>query len=355
MQLRKYIFIITIICFIYTIIPALPVNSQALTFGISPENPNIPYFELTLNPGESVSDTLIAKNFSGETLNLMVEPVDGKTATNGGISYDFLNKGGPSQWISTTINSKYEIRPYRIQRIPFTISVPLNTPPGEYVAGFLAALVPTEPTHDPNINESGNNFSVNVVTQIAVHVIIHVPGNEICKVEIKKMDATVFGGQWRFSMILNNSGNIHLKGKSNITIVDSTTQKTIDTREINLGFFVPKTDLLSENNFEIPAPGTYDYNIEFIDGKNSACHFTFNGTVVYGSQEQDLLATQSTILAQLAEPSSTPMPISTLFINTDAFDSATNSTYWYVWASLGVLLVAVGLVVYAVSILKRRK
>ena len=338
-----------------TLFITLPVQSQALTFGIAPENPEISYFEFSLNPGESVSDAVIAKNFSSDTLNLMVEPVDGKTATNGGISYDFENTSGPSSWIHIATETRFEIRSFHIQKLPFTVTVPLGTPPGEYVAGFLTALVPTTPTPVPANQENNDNLSVNVVTRVAIAVIIHVPGEETCTMEMKSLDATVFGGKWRYAMVLTNTGNVHLKGSARITIIDSASKSKLEEREIQIGYFVPDSDMVSNNSFEIPSPGTYHYTIEFQDAKISSCRFIFEGDTEYGSQEQSLLATQSSLIAHYNQPTPTPSPTKLPLPGVISEVKTPGTSYWYIWISGVIFLISVGLVIYAISVLKRRK
>jgi hypothetical protein len=333
----------------------LPVQSQALTFGIAPENPELSYFEFTLKPGESVSDAVIAKNFSSGTLNLMVEPVDGKTATNGGISFDFENTAGPSSWIHIANDTRFEIRSFHIQKLPFTVTVPIGTPPGEYVAGFLTALVPTTPTPEPSNPANENNFSVNVVTRVAIAVIIHVPGEENCKLEMKSLEATVFGGKWRYAMVLTNTGNVHFKGVARIAIMDITSKRKLEEREIQIGYFVPDSDMVSNNSFEIPSPGTYHYTVEFQDTKNPSCRFIFEGDTKYGSEEQNLLATQSTLLAHYNQPTPTPSPTIKPLPAVISEIKTPGTSSWYIWISGVIFLISVGLVIYAISVLKRRK
>ncbi len=338
-----------------TLFTTLPVQSQALTFGIAPENPEISYFEYSLNPGESATGAVIAKNFSADTLSLMVEPVDGKTATNGGISYDFENTSGPSSWINFSNETRFEIRSFHIQKLPFKVTVPVGTPPGEYVAGFLSALVPTTPTPEPATQGNNNNLSVNVVTRVAIAVIIHVPGEETCKMSMKSLNASVFNGKWRYAMVLTNTGNVHFKGTARITIMNSDSKSLIAEREIQIGYFVPDSDMVSNNSFEIPPPGIYHYLVEFQDAQKSSCRFIFEGETEYGSEEKNLLATQSTLLAHYNQPSSTPSPTDKPLPEVISEVKTPGTSYWYIWISGVIFLISVGLVIYAISVLKRRK
>ena len=108
----------------------LPIDSvygQNIIFGIKPEKPNQSYFEYTLNPGETIEDAVIASNNSKDLLQMVVLPVDGVTAENGGISFNYDHTSGPSNWISMLGETTFQIKPFHIQRIPFTISIPIGT------------------------------------------------------------------------------------------------------------------------------------------------------------------------------------------------------------------------------------
>lgn len=332
-----------------------PTQSQGVTFGIAPENPEASYFEFTLNPGESISDAVVAKNFSNQKIFLQVSLVDGKTATNGGISYDFENTGGTSQWIQTAAGPIYEMRPFATQRIPFTVTVPQGTPPGEYVAGFLAAPAPATPAPVADQNDTTNNYIVNVVTRVAVAVIIRVPGQEHCDMTLKRLDATVFGAQWRYAMVFSNTGNVHFKGSASITVREKESKNLVAQKDYQVGYVVPNSEMNSNINFEIPEPGTYTYQILLTDKDRPACHFTFEGETSYGEQEEALLATQATVLAYYHRtPTPTPIVI-TATPGVIQGMKTPGTTGWYVWISVVVLFISAGLVIYALSILKKNK
>ena len=254
-----------------------------------------------------------------------------------------------------TADNRFEIRSFHIQKLPFTVTVPIGTPPGEYVAGFLTALVPTTPTPQPANQGNDDNLSVNVVTRVAIAVIIHVPGEETCKMNLKSLDATVFGGKWRYAIVMTNTGNVHLKGIARITIMDTASKRKLAERELQIGYFVPGSDMVSNNSFEIPSPGTYHYTIEFQDANKSSCRFIFEGDTEYGSQEQNLLATQSTLIAHYNQPTITPSPTIIPLPGVISEVKTPGTSYWYIWITAVIFLISVGLVIYAISVLKRRK
>ncbi len=349
----------TVLLFCLTLSLVLPighsVNSQGIPFGIAPENPEIPYFEFTLNPGESAESAFIIKNFSSEKLFMVVDAVDGKAALNGGLSYDFPNTSGPSKWVNIQKETNFEIRPSNVIRFPFTVTIPPGTPPGEYAAGFLAGLVPVTPTPIPDSEKLETGYSIDVVTRVAIAIIIHVPGKEICSLEMKEFKATVFSGLWRYEILVTNTGNVHYKGKYKLTVWDQATDQVVAEAEKPIGYFATGSDMQSYTSFDIPEPGGYRYKIEFIDQNRPECTSAFEGETEYGQAEQNLLATQATVIAHYEQITAIPLtsPTPTPSVLTDVQTPGTIS--WYVWLSLVVLLLAAGMVIYALSVLKRSK
>jgi hypothetical protein len=340
------------------LVPTRTGLSQGLTFSISPENPEVSYFDFTLNPGESVSDAIIAKNFSGEKLFLTVERVFAKSGTNGGLSYDFENTGSYEKWISMEKGPDIEVIRYGTQRIPFTITVPEGTPAGEYVIGFLSAQQAVTPTPLPSQGVTPEGYVVDVITRVAVAIIIRVPGDEKCQLEMKEFDATVYGAQWRYSMLVHNSGNTHFYGTASIVIKEKETGKIFDQKQVKIGYFSPDTDMPSENYFDIPKPGKYEYSIVFSDKDRPGCKFAFTGETEYGKPEQNLLSTQSTIIAIFNQTDTPTVPGAMEKTKTTGVINQINtpgSTPWFVWISAVIFLISLGLVIYALTILKKSK
>ena len=83
--------------------------------------------------------------------------------------------------------------------------------------------------------------------------------------------------------------------------------------------------------------------------------FIFEGDTEYGSQEQNLLATQSTLIAHYNQPTPTPSPTKLPLPGVISEVKTPGTSYWYIWISGVIFLISVGLVIYAISVLKRRK
>jgi hypothetical protein len=331
------------------------VYADGVTFGIKPENPEKSYFEFTINPGESAEDVLIASNSSKETISMVVQAVDGMTAQGGGLSYDFSQNSVASKWINLqNTDSLLTMRANHIRRLPFTITVPAGTPPGEYALGFLAGLnEKAVATDEPNAG--GSQFSVNVVTHIAVAVIIHVPGTEKCVINVKGMESSVESGKWKLNLNVENTGNVHFQGKGNLVVTDKSGNKSIINKPLTFGYIVPKTTMKAPIYFDLPAEGEYKASISLTDDKKPDCKTTYETDISFGGDQKKAGEVQATRIAD-SQSSTKPAAQGPSATSTLANQLTTiGSAGWIVWISAIVLLIGVGLTLYALSILKKHK
>ena len=122
---------------------AVPAFAQGFTFGLRPEDQSIGYFQYSLEPGESLEDAVLAVNGTEDPLRLIVTVVAGHTELTGGISFPG-EADGPAAWIVLPDEGLVDVPSKLAVRMPFTLTVPEGTPPGEYVAGFMAT--PEDPS-----------------------------------------------------------------------------------------------------------------------------------------------------------------------------------------------------------------
>lgn len=329
---------------------SIPVQAQSLPFGIKPENPQISTFTFTLAAGESIADAIIVKSNAGEDLQMIVEPVTGINAESGGITFDFGVNSGPGQWISMESEETFIIKPFHTQRIPFTVTVPAGTPPGEYVAGFLAGANSITPTETPSAG-----MTVNVVTRMGVVIIIHVPGPEQCDVQVEELKTSVMNGQWLMNINLINKGNVPFAGIGKIQILPLNVENSTQQKDWQIRYFIAGSKLTANIYFEIPQEGDYNVVLSVADSKKPACKLEYTEKITFGESEKLTYATQATILAEMHAPTETPTisPQSTSQVMDQVKQPGT--TYWYIWISLVVLLISVGLVIYAMALLKKSK
>lgn len=103
------------------------------------------YYELT--PGGSISDNLWLVNLVEDENNIQLYAVHGGFNDNGDIGYAIIKEDGTkelSKWTLLEYDNK-PLKPKEQKLIPFTITIPDETPFGTYYGGFaLERFIPAE-------------------------------------------------------------------------------------------------------------------------------------------------------------------------------------------------------------------
>ena len=95
-----------------------------------------------LNPGGTVEDGLVVVNHGKEPLDLAVYAADGFTTDDGQL--DLLDQGrevrSASAPGSTPTAGSVTIQPGKSVEVPFTVTLPKNATPGDYMGGIITSL-----------------------------------------------------------------------------------------------------------------------------------------------------------------------------------------------------------------------
>ncbi len=348
----KLIFIILIIIAL-AIIP-LSVKAQNLSFSVKPENPNIGYFQFTMNPGETKEDAIILLNFADKVQNFLVKPVDGYTADGGGIAYSFEKPSKYSSWVTTENDGRYRLLGSRIQRIPFSVTVPEATPPGEYYLGMLTAIDESNATPEPTRSGSEQNFMIKVVGQIAIAIVITVPGPAKCDVAILDIQQSIRSGKWRFDIKMKNQGAVHFAGDGIAIIRSKASDELLHEKKITVGYFVPGTEMNYSLDFPFPENSEYQIEIKVSDRNDPDCIMQYEKDFTVGVEEEEIYGVQATRIAAAISTSTPTVSTDADFTNIDSTSSA-RMPVWIFWVSGFVFLLGIGMLGYSVVVLKKRK
>jgi len=165
-----------------------------ITFGIRPSGEDgdpRSSFRFRLEPGAEVSDSVSVFNYSESPLTLRLYAADAVTNSSGDVA--LLPRDATSAiagWISFDgPQDSAMVVPARTRvDVPFTISVPAQTGPGDHVAGIGVVL--------PATTTDGNGNVVAVDSTVAVPLAIRVGGVPEARVEIRQL-AAAYDGDWR--------------------------------------------------------------------------------------------------------------------------------------------------------------
>ncbi len=129
-------------------------DDASVTWSVRPADANGPdgrsWIELTLDPGEQLTDRLALHNLSDSTVTFAIKAADGYLTPTG--RFNMLPSDKPSVNAGTWVESPttVEVAAGSIEIVPFTITVPENATPGDHAAGIAATVQSVGPSGDGN-------------------------------------------------------------------------------------------------------------------------------------------------------------------------------------------------------------
>ncbi|WP_399888909.1 WxL protein peptidoglycan domain-containing protein [Streptomyces sp. BBFR51] len=172
-------------------------------------------FSYGVNPGGEVEDAMVVANRGKTDLTLAVYAADGYTTEKGQL--DLLTRGEKSTGVGTWLRAgrdTVKVAPGKAAEIPFTVKVPDNATPGDYVGGILTSL-----------RQSDDTEGIAVDRRLGIRVKLRVSGalKPTLAVEDLHVDyhgtAHPFGqGDATVTYTLHNTGNALLSGAQNVTL-----------------------------------------------------------------------------------------------------------------------------------------
>ena len=195
--------------------PAVAVDNG--TLGIRPSNES-DFFHLSLLPGEALTATAIVSNHTHADVTLLNYAVDGTNTAQGAFALRSRSEPhtGVGGWVS--LDADHISVPANTElRVPFRVSVPIGTQPGEYVGGLIIQSAPVQGA----VSSSGGNTSVrmDVVMRQGVRIYLTVAGTVVTSLEQGVMSWKETGGVLSVSLPLHNSGNTILHPRASLTMV----------------------------------------------------------------------------------------------------------------------------------------
>ncbi|MFE6487460.1 WxL protein peptidoglycan domain-containing protein, partial [Streptomyces sp. NPDC057757] len=172
-------------------------------------------FSYGVNPGSQVKDAMVVANHSASPLRLALYASDGYTTEKGQLDLLTQEKKsvGIGAWVRATEES-VRIAPGRTAEIPFTVTVPRDATPGDYVGGILTSL-----------KQSDDTEGIAVDRRLGIRIKLRVSGalKPALAIENLHVDyhgtANPFGqGDATVTYTLHNTGNALLSGAQNVTL-----------------------------------------------------------------------------------------------------------------------------------------
>lgn len=229
-----------------------------LSFGIRPtqafeDRPeSFSYFSHILEPGSLIQDEALVINQGDLPITLKLYAADALTAQNGGTAFSAqgeLAEGGSrgvSAWITLSSN-EVSVAPGEEVAVPFSIRVPAEAGPGQYIAGLV---VEAPPNAAGSTTQGQAQFAVSVIQRVGVAVLIEVPGERKPALEILglRLEGQSEGGA-EFVAQVRNRGNVLLASEGQLKIF-STAGEELTSVPVALDSLLPG----DQAAFHIEAP-----------------------------------------------------------------------------------------------------
>ncbi|WP_248959707.1 WxL protein peptidoglycan domain-containing protein [Sphaerisporangium perillae] len=186
------------------------VTTASNDFGSGRQN-----YSYTINPGGQLKDGLVVVNHGTTPLHLAVYAADGFTAKEGRL--DLVTKDAKSTRVGAWVHTDrpdVTVRPGESVEVPFTVTLPDNAAPGEYLGGIV-----TSPT------QAGETDGTNVDRRLGVRIRLRVGG--VLKPSLSVEDLHVrysgtsnpFGkGGATVTYTIHNTGNAILAARQAVSV-----------------------------------------------------------------------------------------------------------------------------------------
>lgn len=169
----------------------------------------------TLAPGTSVDDSLVVTSHSSQDLDLAVYASDGFTNDTGQL--DLLPGGAASHGVGAFLRGKADritLHPGQSVDYPFSVTIPGNATPGDYVGGIVTTL--TVP---------GQASGVNVDRRLGIRVKLRVSGDLAPSMTVENLHVSWNGGlnplargDATIAYTVRNNGNTTLKAQQTAVV-----------------------------------------------------------------------------------------------------------------------------------------
>jgi hypothetical protein len=291
----------TILLLALVVTPLASAATKAPVFGLRAlGNPKLGYFVYSLSPGAVHQGGVIISNSGTATGTVKLFAADATTGNTTGTVYLTDSKAKRAgAWISLATTS-LTLKPGQHRTVRFTVHVPPNTEPGQWVGGVVA-----ETSHQVSQPKSKDKARVQIkirdLTIVAVQV--NVPGPPLLEFTI---GGVTTGGQRGFQQIVThiaNTGNVLVKPTGTVTVLNKQGAK-LQVLTFKMDTFLPQTaidyPLLLKKAL---APGDYSANVRLaIPGVAGAAAKVVTAHPAFSISKQDVKQVFTSAAPQIPPP-----------------------------------------------------
>jgi hypothetical protein len=248
-------------------------------------SPSGHFYLLDANPGDTVTQSIRVSNPNDHPVTVMVDAVD---ATTGDLTGVQLGRPGSaraltSRWFVVS-SPQITLAPNMARDVPFTLHVPANATPGQYLAGISASVPLSSDDTKANQPPAGKaGFTMAVRFQRGIAVEIDVPGPRLANLEVSGIEPTATPDGVSLGLHIANNGNAFAHGQGVVRIADTNTDFSfkIDTFVAHSAIVFP----MRWTKTVVPGSHHVQVDLTYEGGKRTS----WAGTVVIAGDSQSKL------------------------------------------------------------------
>lgn len=229
-------------------VPVTGASAGGPTFALKPVSPldlsysaKRGYFIFAAKPGSTVHGEVRVVDVGTAGGRTSLYAVDATTGQTSGAVYRSRRerRRQVGRWIKLR-KSAIELRPGQSQVVPFIARVPRGASPGQHLGGIVAQRsMSSAPSAGGG---SQHNFQVKIQELSVIAVQVDLPGPQRVRMTLTGIKVGVQPGHQSLLLGIGNAGNVLLKGRGSLRVVDQS-GRLVQSRSFGLDTFVPKTHI----------------------------------------------------------------------------------------------------------------
>jgi hypothetical protein len=195
-----------------------------IRLAVEPVGEDAQFFERSLEPGASAELVVNLANYGDAAVKARTFAADVYSIINGGFGARLRDEPttGTTTWLDYPAGV-LTIEPGQAIRRSFTVTVPGDARPGEYITSIV--IENDEPI------ESGGGIAFNQFMRSAIAVVITVPGPSVTKLELGDARHSFLGAQSVVGVAIDNTGDLLLRPAGTI-VITTEAGETVDQRAV---------------------------------------------------------------------------------------------------------------------------
>ena len=233
-------------------------ETGAVRLVLQPSGQSGAYFDLVMQPGELRHLAVDVGNDGSAAILARTYAADVYSIVNGGFGARLRDEASTAttRWL-TYAPETLHLSPGERTTRPISVSVPLDTPPGEYVTSIV--LENDQPV------VTGDAAAMDQVIRQAVAVIVTIAGSRDPRLSIGDAGHRVVAGRSVIAVAIDNPGNVRLTPEVVLDLFDATGAPVSAATLTMDSFYAHTSSSVEVSLAALLAPGDYTVDLALVD------------------------------------------------------------------------------------------